>query len=195
MSTKTITFVGEGITDIAVARRLCLHSGIAVDFEYDCSGKGNLDARLPGFNNAARHHPWFILRDLDYDADCAPSLVALLLTKPSRHMILRIAVRSVESWLLADSMGIAQFLSVPPRAVPSNPELLDDPKRSIVDLARMSRRSIVRKEMVPGPNSGRKVGPGYMSSILSFIHEHWDIGNAVATSVSLSRCIEALRRS
>lgn len=51
---------------------------------------------------------------------------------------LRIAGREVEAWLPADREGIAEFLAVGIAKVPREPERDADPKRTLVNLARLS---------------------------------------------------------
>ncbi len=64
-------------------------------------------------------------------------------------------VRHVEAWLLADRERISAFLGVGTVKVPRDPETLEDPTRTLVDLARQSRRRDIREDMVPRPGSGR----------------------------------------
>ena len=102
----------EGILDEAVVRRLTSDFGIHMGTVFGRSGKPHLKARIDGYNRAARFSPWIVLIDLDDDFECAPTLRAEWLPTPAEHMYLRVAVRTVESWLLADREGIAAFLSV-----------------------------------------------------------------------------------
>ena len=160
------------------------------------SGKPYLKDRIDGYNQAARFSPWVVLVDLDADFECAPSLRAEWLPIPAEHMYFRVAVREVESWLLADRTGIAAFLSVPKRIVPSTVDDLDDPKQTLIELARSSRRRAIREDMVPRPGSGASVGPAYTSRMSEFVgtqgRGRWKLSSAAQGSPSLSRCIRAL---
>jgi hypothetical protein len=60
-----------------------------------------------------------------------------------------VAVREVEAWLLSDRANLVRFLSVPVSHVSRTPELLDNPKSAMVELARRSRRRDIREDMVP----------------------------------------------
>jgi hypothetical protein len=133
-----------------------------------------------------------VLRDLDHDADCAPELVEHLLPRRSPNLLLRVPVRSIEAWLLADHEAIAQFLSVPITAVPSQPEKLDRPKRSLVDLARRSRRVAVRRGMVPAERISAEVGPGYTAGLIELVGSHWSPRRAAERAPSLAGCLEGL---
>lgn len=90
-----VTVVTEGTTDTVVVRRICAEIGLEIAAVHGENGKHGLDKSLGGYNEAARRERWLILRDLDTDADCAPTLVKKLLPTPSRGM--RSASRHVES--------------------------------------------------------------------------------------------------
>ena len=102
----------EGPTDEAVLRRVIEHHGATLGTVYGKAGKSALLRQLRGYNQAAGMQPWIVLVDLDHDADCAPPARARWLPQPAPNMLFRIAVREVESWLLADREALASFLGV-----------------------------------------------------------------------------------
>jgi hypothetical protein len=95
----------EGVTDGSVVGRILRDHGVGMAQVSGLRGKGHLDLRLPAYNNAARFSDWLVVRDLDQDADCAATLVRAKLRAPSKGMRFRVAVRSIEAWLLADAEG------------------------------------------------------------------------------------------
>ena len=190
---RYVTLAVEGTTDEAVATRLCHHAGLEVLAAYPAGGKRSLDSRLRNYNYAARFEPWFVLRDLNSDAECAPDLLSSLLPTPAPKMCFRLAVRAVESWLIADRVGLSRFLSVPVREIPLDSDGLPRPKRILVDLARRSRRRSVIAEMVPPEGVSSEVGAGYTTQVVSFCRDYWDPARAASQSDSLRRCVEALR--
>jgi hypothetical protein len=103
-------------------------------------------------------------------------------------MCFRIAVRSVEAWLLADREGLARFLGVPPVRIPADPDQLPRPKETLVQLATRSLRRVIRQDVVPRPGRGRPVGPAYSSQLIDFIESSWCPGLAAGFSDSLRRC-------
>lgn len=127
-----VTVAVEGDLDAAVALRLIREAALLPGPIYGRSGKHRLDKSLRGFNNAARHAPWLVLRDLDHDAACAPELVAQLLGHPSAQMCFRVAVRQIEAWLLGDQKRLAELLQVPATQMPADPEGLEDAKGALV---------------------------------------------------------------
>ncbi len=74
---------------------------------YRQGGFGYLKRTISGWNAAAVGTPFLVLTDLD-EAACPASLLrSWLPTPPHPNLIFRVAVREVESWLLADSDHLA----------------------------------------------------------------------------------------
>lgn len=187
-----VTVATEGVTDTVVVRRICSEVGLEVGTVHGENGKARLDKCLEGYNQAARRERWFVLRDLDTDAECAPTLVGKLLPAPSRGMMLRIATRAIESWLLADARAFARFFSVPVSRIPTDPDALLRPKIHLVDILRHSRSRAMREDVVPRPNSGALVGPGYTGRLTAFVGASWRPAEAAERSDSLRRCLALL---
>jgi hypothetical protein len=188
-----VTVVVEGPTDLPVLSRVLEFVDCSIDVAHGQRGKASIDRNIRGYNNAARFSPWIVMRDLDHDAACAPELAAAILPWPSQWMRLRIAVRALESWLLADAEALSNYLHIRRAHVPNNPEALDDPKRSLVDLARRSRRAAIRDDMVPAEGVTSRVGPAYPSRVAEFARTQWRPGVAREHSESLRSCIESVR--
>jgi hypothetical protein len=182
----------EGIVDEAVLRVLIEHAGATAGEVYGKNGKDHLKERLPGYNSAANHGPWVVLMDLD-DDECAPPALDTILPAPSRYMCFRLAVREIESWLLADRARIARYLRVPEARIPGDPESLNEPKQELVRAAGHSTSRAIRDDMVPRAGSGRKVGSGYTARMIEFIISRWRPDDAASRSDSLGRCIRRIR--
>jgi len=138
---------------------------------------------------------WVVVLDLDQEP-CAVTYVKSLLPERAAGMILRIAVREIEAWLLADRERIAAFLHVAVANVPLNPDLEPDPKATLINLARRCRKKALRDDIVPRLNSGLKIGPGYAGRISEFVTKEeyrWRPEVAAEHSDSLKRCIRALK--
>jgi hypothetical protein len=184
-----------------VLRRLLKHVGAEAGTIYGKTGKQSLIQRVRGYANAARFFPWVVLVDLDDDDLCAPPFVSTLLASIPAKMCLRVAVREIEAWLLADRERVAAFLGVRVAAIPEEPETVNRPKRVVVDIARRSRRGAIRDDMVPRLKSGRIVGPAYTSRLIEFVSDEtrgWRPEAALTRSLSLARaiaCIERITRS
>ena len=187
-----VSIAVEGPSDVAVARRVVAAAGCSVHLIYGRGGKSQIDARISGYNQAARHAPWLVLRDLDQDADCAPTLTKDLLPNPSRWMRFRIAVREMESWLLADPERLSAYLKVSRALMPTEPEALPDPKFTLVRLASRSRSATMRQDIVPADGTTARIGPGYVSRVSEFAQDHWRPEVARLSSPSLHKCIKRL---
>ena len=178
----------EGIVDEAVLVRLISEAGGWVRGVYGKNGKSYLKRMIAGYNNAARFAPWFVLVDLDQDADCIPPFMATWIPNPAPLMRFRVAVKAVESWILADRVSVASFLRVAPREIPGDPDALANPKEFLVSLSRGSRHRGIREDMVPRTTSGRLVGPAYASRLIEFVSGRWRPDVAARASDSLRRC-------
>ena len=191
-----VNFAVEGWTDIPVAERLIRYVGREPQQVLVAHGKSRLDRRIRRILQTAGALDWLILRDLDNDAPCAAALVERLAGgHPLRRAHLRIAVRASESWLLADAPAFAREFSLSIHDLPSQPDGLENPKRSVVELCGKSRRAEIRDAMTPRPAGGRRVGPEYAARISAFARERWDPERAATRSPSLSRTLSALQRT
>ncbi len=187
----------EGIVDEAVVRVLASRAGLNVTAVYGKNGKAHLRSKLLAYNHAARYAPWIVLIDLDDDAECAPPFKRQLLPKPAQQMCFRVAVREVESWLLADRERAASFFAVSRSRIPAQPEAESNPKQAMISIARQSRRRAIREDMVPREGSGRNVGPAYASRLIEFVTDFrrgWRCYVAAEGAESLKRCLECLKR-
>jgi len=186
----------EGLLDEAVLRVLLAHVGLEAGPMYGKRGKAFLRDKINGWNNGARFVPWVVLVDLDREFDCAPPLTTAWLPRPAAGMRFRVAVRAIESWLLADRDAVRRFLGVRGAAVPPSPDTLADPKGSLVSIASRSRYRNIREGLVPRPGSGRREGPEYTSRLIEFAtsaDSGWRPDEAARSSESLRRCLAALR--
>ena len=183
----------EGVLDEGVLRRILVDLDLGLDRVFGQKGKAFLRERIGGFNHDARFRPWIVVVDLDRDAECPAALVEDWLPQPAHLMCFRVAVRELESWLLADTEALAGFLGIRKILIPAGPDLLDDPKQVLVSLAAKARRADIRRDLVPRPASGRSIGPGYTSRMLEFVQDHWSPAVAEINSDSLRRCRARLR--
>ncbi|MEW6200677.1 MAG: hypothetical protein AB1546_01765 [bacterium] len=189
-----ITVAVEGYPDEAVARKICDYIKLNVITIYNKRGKGNLDKHLRGYNNAAKYFPWLVLRDLNHDATCAPELKNRLLPHPAQQMLFKIVVREIEAWLLGDSEKFSKFLGISKTLITDSPELLDDPKSEVINLARRSRKKDIRYDIVPRPGSGAKEGPAYASRLAEFAYYYWRPDIAALKCSSLKYCLNQIEK-
>ena len=105
----------------------------------------------------------------------------------------RMAVKEVESWVLADQEGFSRYFEIPKQKMPQIPDQLPDPKQSLVEIIKKyCRNKNFRENIIPHPKSGALTGPGYNSTLVPFINKKWSVKRASKTSDSLNRCVKAL---
>ena len=163
-----------------------------VGASYRRGGFGYLRRTIHGWNSAARGIPFIVLTDLDV-CECPASLIADWLSAPQHpNLLFRVAVREVESWLLADAVNLSRFLAVPERIMPADSDRLADPKAEIIELARRSRSKTIRDGIVPKRGSTAKQGPDYNGLLGSFVRNDWDPKAATGGSPSLTKTVKRL---
>lgn len=190
----SVALVYEDIVSEAVLLKLLDHSErpFRVELALHSHGSGNIKRHVPRYLNACKALPHIVLTDLDQHV-CASSLMQDwgLANKPA-ELLFRVAVREVEAWLLADRHGLAQFLSVPVAKISQNPEALQDPKGSLISLARSSRSRRLRQEIVPAHGSSVAIGPLYNERLTGFVRDSWSIDDAILAAPSLARLVARL---
>lgn len=188
---QPVDFAAEGLLDATVVRRLFSYSKITPGRAYYGKGKDNIIKRLPNWNQAANHSPWFVLVDLDRET-CAPQAIKDWLPSPNALMRFRIAVKEVESWLMADRSGLATFLKIEPNKITNDPDELNDPKSTLVNLCRSSKAAYIKNDMLPKGNYKSLEGPAYASRLAEFVLTTWNVKKAGQQSRSLNKCLKAL---
>ena len=189
-----ITVAVEGDTDIPFVTKLCKSAGFAVrEPLLDAGGKASLDQRMVGFAKAGHGSPHLVLRDLDEDAECAPTWLGRNAPEEvGRFFELRLAVRAVEAWFLADAETAARCLHIATTRIPVAPDEEKDPKLTVVNLARSSTKPRIRVGLVPLPGVKRKAGRDYERWLLESAAS-WRLDRAMKRSPSLARAHSALR--
>jgi hypothetical protein len=162
------------------------------NYAIHCHGNGKIKANIKAYNKAAQFSYWFVITDLDKYA-CAPSLINDWLPIPQNPQFLfRVAVREIESWLLADRDNFASFFKISRDLVPLSPDEVADPKQFIFSLAKRSQKRNIRDGVPPIDNMA-SIGPGYNSELGDYILNHWNIKTAREHSKSLDKAILALQ--
>ena len=183
-----VGIVVEGLNDRTAADRLLAAAGHQVDPVRVVvkRGKTQLDPVLASINRAAVHLPWLVLRDADLDADdCPVALRRQLLSGEQAPLLsVRLVVRSLEAWVLADRRAFALHFGVQPALVPADPEQEQHPKRSLVAACSRSRQRSVRQGMA---RANGTPGPEYTAMLDDFLRRTWDPARARQAAPSLSR--------
>lgn len=173
----------------AVGRRL-LHEafpGMPVYPVLRGGGCGYLSSNLHKFAQLAQHQPVIIFTDLDRAA-CPAALIARWtknLTLPGT-LLLRVAVREVESWVLADHEALAPLLGRAAAGLPRDPDALEDPKLALLKMALQAPKAF-REGLVRRTRRGVGRGTEYNPRLCGIVRDRWDPARAAARSESLRR--------
>ncbi len=157
-------------------------------------GRGYIHSRINEFNNQ-NNIPFFILADLDSD-ECAPGLIKMWMKQPlKQNILLRIAVREIESWLIADTKGLSRYLRLDHAFIKKEvniPDNLPNPKEKLISLVDRSNSRSLKNDIVRNEKGSYKQGPGYNSRLTDYVNNYWNIKLAAASSNSLKRAIDSI---
>lgn len=192
----SIALVAEDDLSMDVVERVVAASGreFRIAGRFVERGFGNIKRSMSKYRQACRVVPHVVLTDLDQEV-CPVALRAswgIQALPPT--LLFNVAVREIESWLLADRRGLADLLGVPITKLPAQAEEVQHPKEVLMSIARRSRNRRLVAELVPAPGSRASKGPLYNERLRRFATSNWDIDAAAAGSESLQRLRDRLER-
>ncbi len=196
---KLIILATEDILSEKVAEKLVAKfTDCKVNTKIGRQGNGYLRSNISSFFQTAYHSKVFLITDLDNN----PCPLALIddwkkttnISQPP-NMLFRVAVREIESWLLADIIGMSNFLGISKDKFDINPEELQKPKKHLIKLAGKSKKRVIKENIVPKKNAIASQGIGYNSALSEFIENYWCPDRARLHSRSLDKCIKKLSLS
>lgn len=181
----------EGETDEPVINAL-MHAAGWADHEFfvrSVNGKGVIDRDLKNYWEAARVHPYVIFRDLDRDGEGCPVTLRAQLVEhtpgESPDLLIRIVDQCIESWILADRQGVAEFCE---RPIASVRPCDSRPKDQLLRLFQKAQF----KDAVLREGGKLAFGPAYALHLQRLMTDHWSIERAAAESDSLRRALKRL---
>lgn len=172
--------------DALAARRLLQQVGHEPGRVVVKNGKTELDPLIVRLSRAGGRLSWLVLRDADRDAgDCPARLRQQLLPHGQPEgLCLRLPVRSLEAWLLADADAFAAHFRVRRALLPPDPDEQENAKRALVQTC---RRSTSRSVVAAMCGRDDKPGPEYTPGLRAYIEQAWDPARAADSSPSLAR--------
>ena len=181
----------EGPTDKPVVTALMRAAGWA-DSEFSvtsANGKGVIDRDIKKYWEAARVLPYVIFRDLDRDGEGCPVTLRAELVEhtpgESPCLLIRIVDQCIESWILADRQGVAEFCE---RPIASVRPCDSRPKDHLLRLFQKAQL----KDAVFHEGGKLAFGPTYETHLQRLMTDHWSIERAAAESDSLRRALKRL---
>ncbi len=184
-----IHMIVEGVLDEAVANRIIVETDHTPGPCYPKKGFTYIKDKIKAFNKSAVSINYLALVDfMDTGLPCPGAVITTWLPHRQPRMLLRVVVKEIESWLLADRENIANFLQIALSKIPDRPEGLEDPKQALINLARTSKSKRIRAALVPEEGSTASEGRLYTSELSQFVNQQWDPANARRNAPSLERC-------
>ena len=191
----SIFLVAEDDLGLTLGRRLIReHAALNVWRETNAQGYGAIKRDILKYDAMARNGcPVLALTDLDDRACCRALLDEWLGANHGIHqdLLLRICIREVEAWLMADPAPVARLLRLPVTRIPAQPETLADPKQIFLDLAK-SAPAKVRKSLRPQACSSARIGPEYNELLCPLLATEWNIDKAAERAPSLAKARQRL---
>lgn len=177
---------------LAIVRQI--RPGTNIGGQICAGGFGAFKAKIAALNQVAARMPVFMLADGDQDNCVVNQRNSWMPAKAHKHLILRLAVREAESWILADHEGFGKFAELSTAALPGLPDDIRDPKEALIGFIGKSKRRVLREEMLPAKHARAKIGLGYNLHLTDFVQQQWDAKRASERSPSLARSLRSLER-
>ena len=181
----------EGETDEPVINALMRAAGwVNGEFAFTrANGKGVIDRDIKEYWEAARFIPHVIFRDLDCDEGGCPVAVRSMLSSKtpgeSPDLLIRIVDQCIESWILADRQGVAEFCE---RPIASVRPYDSRPKDHLLRLFQKAQF----KDAVLREGGKLAFGPAYKGHLQNLMTQYWSIERAATESDSLRRALKRL---
>ncbi|MDD2773241.1 MAG: hypothetical protein PHP45_06055 [Elusimicrobiales bacterium] len=193
---KVVNLVVEDRLSEAVLKRIMNDFKLYPGTSFGLQGNGYIKKRIHAFQQAARYTPYIVLTDLD-DNPCPPQLIhswlGAAIVEPK--FLFRIAVREIETWLLADKPNITSYLGVSEHCIPNDVERqISNPKEFLIDLAKRSRKKDIKEDIAPSNRSSAKYGKNYNGALIKFVSQIWNYNTAKHHSPSLDSALGAISR-
>jgi hypothetical protein len=148
-------------------------------------GFGYLRSKMSNWYQMAQHQVMMVLTDLD-QSNCLVEFRKQWLPSPKpSNLVFRIAVREVESWVLADHVAMRGLIGSK-GALPVTPDDLSDPKHALLSLAKGAPKPI-RDDLLKVVDGNLSQGLGYNTRLAAWIASEWCPARAATRSPSLAR--------
>lgn len=150
-------------------------------------GFGYLRSKMDSWCEMAARKPVLLLTDLDMKA--CPMAVRndwIGTRKPPENLVLRIVVREIESWVLADHEALRTLIGKR-GTLPPDPDALADPKEYLLRLIAKQAPRYIREDLVAEKGAIASQGIGYNAHFGEWVRTQWSPARAADRSQSLRR--------
>ena len=180
-----------------VLRAILARRGFAVGTVYGRKGIAYVRERAEGVavRGAFGSRVLIVADAMDLTSRCPGEACGRLVANPPEGTLVRLAVREIEAWLLASRLELAAFLRVSPSRIPLDSDVVDDPKQTLVNIARHSPTLRLKQMIVPRDGVSSAVGVGYVDAVSEFLDRRWSLDAAVRVSRSLRKLDQRVRET
>ncbi|MEC5214728.1 hypothetical protein RCH06_003297 [Polaromonas sp. CG_9.5] len=173
----------------AMGKRLLKEAGYALEPSPVLRGDGfgYLRSKMDSWCQMAARKPVLLLTDLDMKA--CPMAVRndwMGARKPPENLVLRIVVREIESWVLADHDALRTLIGNR-GTLPPDPDALADPKEYLLRLIAKQAPRHIREDLVAEKGAIASQGIGYNAHFGEWVRTQWSPARAADRSQSLRR--------
>lgn len=150
-------------------------------------GSGYLRSKMDNWCKMAARKPVLLLTDLDRAA-CPMALRNdwMAARKTPENLVLRIVVREIESWVLADHDALRTLIGNR-GTLPPDPDVLPDPKQYLLRLIARQAPRRIREDLVAEKGAIASQGIGYNAHLGEWVGTVWSPARAALRSRSLHR--------
>lgn len=150
-------------------------------------GFGYLRSKMDSWCEMALRKPVLLLTDLDMSA-CPMALREdwMGARKTPENLVLRIVVREIESWVLADHDALRTLIGNR-GTLPPDPDALPDPKQYLLRLIAKQAHRRIREDLVAEKGAIASQGIGYNAHLGEWVRTVWSPARAALRSRSLHR--------
>lgn len=195
MAIAEVALATEDALSEAIGLRLLaeLPTPIRPNLSLGKKGSGYLRSGMHKWRQLAQKQFVLILTDLD-KVECPVALREGWFGSANvpANLMLRIAVREVESWILADHQACRKLIGQKGK-LPPDPDGLSDPKEHLLQLARLAPRAI-RSDLLKVSGAVASQGIGYNNLLVRLVHSSWSPMRAAERSPSLKRTCDRLHQ-
>ena len=157
-------------------------------------GNGYLYSKMGSWYQMADYQVMLVLTDLDSSKCPVEFRDQWLAARPlPASLVFRIAVREVESWVLADHLAMRELVGNK-GVLPKEPDVLPDPKQALLRLSKTAPKSM-RDDLIKSIDGQLRQGVGYNARLTHWINTVWSPERAAERSPSLARARIRLREA
>ena len=182
----------------------CIAESIVKHYRPDCiphpirdtGGLSVILRKLSDYNRTAAALKFFVVVDLDRE-NCVVEFIDKCFSGAplSRGLLFRVAVREVESWLLADRAGFCDYFKISSQKLQKDPDSLRNPKEFLIHIInKYCKNRNYREDITPQEKTGALTGPAYNVRLIQFVKTKWSAKKAEKNSLSLRRAINAVKK-